>query len=158
MPNQNYIHRLQGQVAELQTQREEANELLTDVLVYLGSSKFWYDPTAQVRDLQTRLQPRCTHPDPSLIASQRTGINDRHILDNRRPGVLHPPDDHDQRPRQPGDIGSLACRSDAIPRLSQGRRIIAPGHGAQTLPNRLTTGGHHHGINSPRVQLFHPCH
>ena len=57
MPNQNYIHRLQGQVAELQAQREEANELLTDVLVYLGSNKFWNDPTVQVRDLQTRLQP-----------------------------------------------------------------------------------------------------
>tara|TARA_R110002110_G_scaffold310168_2_gene523582 strand:+ start:637 stop:843 length:207 start_codon:yes stop_codon:yes gene_type:complete len=57
MPNQNYIHRLQGQVAELQAQREEANELLTDVLVYLGSSKFWQERSVQVRDLQTRLQP-----------------------------------------------------------------------------------------------------
>ena len=53
----NYIHQLQGEVAELQAQREEANQLLTDVLVYLGSNKFWNDTTVQVRDIQTRLQP-----------------------------------------------------------------------------------------------------
>ena len=53
----NYIHQLQGEVAELQAQREEANQLLTEVLVYLGSNKFWNDPTVQVRDIQTRLAP-----------------------------------------------------------------------------------------------------
>jgi len=53
----NYIHQLQSQVEDLQAQREEVNELLTDLLVYLGSRKFWNDPTVQTRDVQNRLQP-----------------------------------------------------------------------------------------------------
>jgi hypothetical protein len=53
----NYIKRLQSEVETMQYLRTEADEALTDFLVYLGSDKFWEDPTIQVADVQRRLEP-----------------------------------------------------------------------------------------------------
>jgi hypothetical protein len=53
----NYIKRLQAEAETMQYLRGEADEALTEFLVYIGSEKFWNDPTIQVADVQRRLEP-----------------------------------------------------------------------------------------------------
>tara|TARA_Y100001963_G_scaffold160108_1_gene267907 strand:+ start:6738 stop:6935 length:198 start_codon:yes stop_codon:yes gene_type:complete len=53
----NYIKRLQAEAETMQHLRNEADEALTEFLVYIGSEKFWNDPTIQVADVQRRLEP-----------------------------------------------------------------------------------------------------
>ena len=53
----NYIKRLQAEAETMQHLRNEADEALTEFLVYIGSKKFWNDPTIQVADVQRRLEP-----------------------------------------------------------------------------------------------------
>ena len=53
----NYIKRLQAEAETMQYLRGEADEALTELLVHLGTSKFWEDTTIQVGDVQRRLEP-----------------------------------------------------------------------------------------------------
>ena len=53
----NYIKRLQAEAETMQYLRGEADEARTELLVHLGTSKFWEDTTIQVGDVQRRLEP-----------------------------------------------------------------------------------------------------
>ena len=53
----NYIKRLQAEAETMQYLRGEADEALTELLVHLGTSKFWEATTIQVGDVQRRLEP-----------------------------------------------------------------------------------------------------
>ena len=52
-----YIKRLKAEAETMQYLRGEADEALTELLVHLGTSKFWEDTTIQVGDVQRRLEP-----------------------------------------------------------------------------------------------------
>ena len=52
----NYIHRLQAEVAELKADKAVADKVLTSLVGYLTSSKFYDDPTVQVADVLRRIE------------------------------------------------------------------------------------------------------
>lgn len=51
----NYIHRLQAQIQEEETKREERKQSIIEYLNYLKSSKFSHDTTVQVWEVQEML-------------------------------------------------------------------------------------------------------
>ena len=53
----NYIKTLQDENAQLRNDKAEAQQVLTDLLAYLESSKFVQDTTVQVADVARRIAP-----------------------------------------------------------------------------------------------------
>jgi hypothetical protein len=53
----NYINTLQEIKLEAREFNEKAQIAMTELLVYLQSSKFWNEPAVQVQDVLNRLQP-----------------------------------------------------------------------------------------------------
>jgi hypothetical protein len=53
----NYINKLQDEARYLKHNIMDANDAITDLMVYLSSSKFDNDSTVQVKDILNRLQP-----------------------------------------------------------------------------------------------------
>jgi len=51
----NYIKQMQENVEDLKKTNAEQCEVINEFLHYLGSSKFWNDPTIQVSEVQQML-------------------------------------------------------------------------------------------------------
>jgi hypothetical protein len=53
----NYITKLQEIKLEAREYNEKAQAAMLELISYLQSSKFWNDPTVQVKDVMNRLEP-----------------------------------------------------------------------------------------------------